>query len=444
MPQFPSLQTSRRGKGRRSHTKGDLIGSDSQMISLPTFWNPRPRIRPLPLTGLGRSDSRAGHEDEMGPPGLEGPRKAANYPQAATPAPEPFAGWPPAVLLPVTTFPPLLFGPPATVTGTHRDYRPLLRMDTTGSGNSSSKSRRRKRSVFTKEQIHILKNYFKNNLYPGFKERENLSKLTNIPEDRIHVWFHNRRARQSLQQKNQAPECSTSLRQMCLDDVSSGPVLEEDFSQQELSTLSTFRRPSKVDEPIQAGPISGCSRESSTASTTEPICSYGYGIPQRNPFYSFQNMGPSNEFQLCDLIRSTFQGRSNQWASPWTLNGTQVSENTPNFFYGGGNPPLHLQEQDWTMALLYSNKSTIAFPGYRGSVPTSAVAATPPTELPQQSHPHQLSSLNLMPQHPCATGPYLSGTTSHLISTSVTGASNSDTDTIIIKEEEQGSESFCS
>ncbi|XP_031805232.1 diencephalon/mesencephalon homeobox protein 1-like [Sarcophilus harrisii] len=310
--------------------------------------------------------------------------------------------------------------------------------------SSSELRRRRKRSVFTIEQIHILKKYFKKNSYPGFEEREKLSKLTNIPEDRIHVWFHNRRARQSLQQKNRAPECSISL---SLDEVPSGPILEEDFSKPELSTLSTFRHPSQADKPIQeAGPRSGCSHERSATSTTEPICSYGYGIPQRNPFFSFQIMGPSNEFQLCDLSRSNFQGRSNQGSSSWSLKGTQGSENpnTPNSFYGGVKAPLHFQKQDWATTLLYSNRSTIAFPGYRESASTSAAATTPPTELSQQSHPHQLSSLKLMPQHPCATEPCLSGTTSHLISTSVTGASNSDTDTIIIKKEEQNCESFCS
>ncbi|XP_051829793.1 homeobox protein OTX2-like [Antechinus flavipes] len=311
-------------------------------------------------------------------------------------------------------------------------------------GDSSSElRRRRKRSVFTKEQIHILKKYFKKNSYPGFEEREKLSKLTNIPEDRIHVWFHNRRARQSLQQKKQTSECSISL---SLDNVSSGPILEEDFSKQELSILTTFRHPSHADEPVQeAGPRNGCSHERSAASTTEPICSYGYGAPQRNPLFSSQIMGPPNEFPLCDLPRSTFQGRSNQWSSSWALKGTQGSENpnTPNSFYGGGKPPLHFQKQDWATALLYSNGSTIAFPGYSGSAPTSAAATTLPTELPQQSHPHQLSSLKLVPQHPCATGPCLSSTTSQLISTSVTGASHSDTDTII-KEEEQDCESFCS
>ncbi|CAF3106221.1 unnamed protein product [Rotaria sp. Silwood2] len=54
---------------------------------------------------------------------------------------------------------------------------------------------RRYRSSFTLEQIEILEQLFSHTPYPDVTTRGNLSKCLNIEENRIQVWFSNRRAR---------------------------------------------------------------------------------------------------------------------------------------------------------------------------------------------------------------------------------------------------------
>uniref|UniRef100_A0A670HWQ7 Homeobox domain-containing protein n=1 Tax=Podarcis muralis TaxID=64176 RepID=A0A670HWQ7_PODMU len=54
---------------------------------------------------------------------------------------------------------------------------------------------RRKRTVFTPAQIELLKKSFEENQYPGYQTREALARCIGIEEDRVHIWFQNRRAR---------------------------------------------------------------------------------------------------------------------------------------------------------------------------------------------------------------------------------------------------------
>nr|XP_028584359.1 double homeobox protein 4C-like [Podarcis muralis] len=70
-------------------------------------------------------------------------------------------------------------------------------MKTTGRGGSHPKvgGDRRKRTVFTPAQIELLKKSFEENQYPGYQTREALARCIGIEEDRVHIWFQNRRAR---------------------------------------------------------------------------------------------------------------------------------------------------------------------------------------------------------------------------------------------------------
>nr|XP_028584357.1 homeobox protein Mix.2-like [Podarcis muralis] len=54
---------------------------------------------------------------------------------------------------------------------------------------------RRKRTVFTPVQIELLKKEFEENQYPGYETREALARCIGVEEDRVHIWFQNRRAR---------------------------------------------------------------------------------------------------------------------------------------------------------------------------------------------------------------------------------------------------------
>ncbi|KFP04921.1 Homeobox protein ANF-1, partial [Calypte anna] len=54
---------------------------------------------------------------------------------------------------------------------------------------------RRPRTAFTRNQIDVLENVFKMNSYPGIDIREELAHKLDLDEDRIQIWFQNRRAK---------------------------------------------------------------------------------------------------------------------------------------------------------------------------------------------------------------------------------------------------------
>ncbi|KAE8612708.1 hypothetical protein XENTR_v10012957 [Xenopus tropicalis] len=54
---------------------------------------------------------------------------------------------------------------------------------------------RRPRTAFTRSQIEILENVFRVNSYPGIDIREELAGKLALDEDRIQIWFQNRRAK---------------------------------------------------------------------------------------------------------------------------------------------------------------------------------------------------------------------------------------------------------
>ncbi|XP_069499130.1 homeobox expressed in ES cells 1 [Ambystoma mexicanum] len=54
---------------------------------------------------------------------------------------------------------------------------------------------RRPRTAFTRSQIETLEGIFRLNSYPGIDIREELADKLDLDEDRIQIWFQNRRAK---------------------------------------------------------------------------------------------------------------------------------------------------------------------------------------------------------------------------------------------------------
>merc|ERR1712157_666477 len=68
--------------------------------------------------------------------------------------------------------------------------------------DSDAKRRRRHRTVFTDKQLSSLETLFRTTQYPDVATRERLARVLDLDEERVEVWFKNRRAKFRRQQKD--------------------------------------------------------------------------------------------------------------------------------------------------------------------------------------------------------------------------------------------------
>ncbi|XP_071961356.1 uncharacterized protein [Antedon mediterranea] len=65
---------------------------------------------------------------------------------------------------------------------------------------------RRKRTVYSDQEVHLLESVFKTNRYPDITIRETISGVIKINESRIQTWFQHRRRRERTEVRNYVRE----------------------------------------------------------------------------------------------------------------------------------------------------------------------------------------------------------------------------------------------
>uniref|UniRef100_A0A8R1I2P6 Homeobox domain-containing protein n=1 Tax=Caenorhabditis japonica TaxID=281687 RepID=A0A8R1I2P6_CAEJA len=78
-----------------------------------------------------------------------------------------------------------------------------------------SRRKRRHRTIFSEEQLSILETTFSSTHYPDATTREELAVQCSLKEERVEVWFKNRRAKERKQKKDDTQTSKLSDESEC-------------------------------------------------------------------------------------------------------------------------------------------------------------------------------------------------------------------------------------